>query len=72
MASKALFKGWAIGIAPFSTYSNPHFLLICFQTTHWSREETRRLDKTILVERIWVKTQSGTSNGLMGHGVQTH
>ena len=72
MVGKAFFKGWAIGVAPFTTYMNSHFLPIYFQIAHWSWEETTRLDETILVERIWVKTMSGTSNGLMGHCVQTY
>ena len=72
MASKAFAKGWAIGVAPFDTYSNPHFLPTYFHIAHWSWEETTRLDESIPVERIWAKTESRISNSLMGHGVQTH
>ena len=72
MASEAFVKGWAIGVALFSTYSNPYYLPICFQTTHWSWEEARRLDEAILVKRIWARTVPGTSNSLIRRYVQTH
>ena len=49
VARKAFVKGWEIGIAPFNTYINPHFLPIYFQTAYSRWEETRTLDETIHV-----------------------
>ena len=61
-----------IGVALFGTYINHHSLPIYFQIAHWSWKETRRLDETIPVERIWARTMPKTSTGFVGHCVQTY
>ena len=52
MAGKAFVKG----CCSIQYLQQSHFVHICFQTAHWSWAEARRLDETIPMKRIWVKT----------------
>ena len=66
MAGKIIIKGRAIGVALVSACSDPYFLPISIKITYRSREEARRIDEAILVERNGVRTTQGVSINLVG------